>query len=763
MHRGLLVFAVLSMLLTSAFAQKASLYFDPSPQIAFAAGELEKSVGKANLLEGTLSSFPGSRTGVQIVLAQLKDASIVGPLEKEQAEKLKDLKEEGFSIVVSSNGKNKTVYVVGFDEPGLMYGTLELAEQISFGGMKEVKETKQNPYMKMRGVKFNIPLDVRTPSYTDASDAAQKNIAVMWDLTFWKAFIDHLARDRYNLISLWNLHPFPSMVKVPEYPDVALNDVQRTKAPWKEYNATNGRFLSTPDKLANVEVLKKMTIDDKIAFWRAVMKYGKERNVRFYIITWNVFVNGAEGKYGITDNYENPITTDYVRKSVKQMILTYPDLEGIGLTTGENFLKADSKARENPDSNSFSGRAPRATTKEKEDWAFDTFGQGVLDALKEQPNRKITFIHRQHQAAAGDILDGFQPLIENPNINFIFSFKYAQAHALSSTDQPFCNNFVKEIRSKGHLKTIWTLRNDDNYYFRWGAPDFVREFIKKIPYDVSEGFYYGSDGWIWGREFVSRDPQNSGQLEVEKHWYHWMLWGRLGYNPELNDEAFVKMIARQFPGAPAEKLFDAWQNASMIYPTTTGFHWGAMDFQWYIEGCKRYPKADENSYGFQDVNNFITVLPHPGTNNQSIPEYVGMLKSGGTSGKISPFEVSKKIDKYAGNALSLLNEIPSGGNKELGHLLGDIKAMSLLGKYYALKVKAAAEVQESRVLDKGKAGYQAAAVKDLTDAAGFWEKYVALATASYKNPVWTNRVGIVDWKKIYSWVLSDIEIAKSTK
>ena len=38
-----------------------------------------------------------------------------------------------------------------------------------------------------------------------------------------------LARDRYNFVSLWNLHPFPSMVKVPEYPDVALNDVWRSK------------------------------------------------------------------------------------------------------------------------------------------------------------------------------------------------------------------------------------------------------------------------------------------------------------------------------------------------------------------------------------------------------------------------------------------------------------------------------------------------------------------------------------------------------
>ncbi len=52
------------------------------------------------------------------------------------------------------------------------------------------------------------------------------------------------------------------------------------------------------------------------------------------------------------------------------------------------------------------------------------------------------------------------------------------------------------------MKTIWTLRNDDSYQYRWGAPDFVREFIQNIPHEVSRGYYYGSDQWIWGREFL---------------------------------------------------------------------------------------------------------------------------------------------------------------------------------------------------------------------------------------------------------------------
>ena len=278
----------------------------------------------------------------------------------------------------------------------------------------------------------------------------------MWSFEFWKEYIDTLARYRYNFVSLWNLHPFPSLVKVPEYPDVALDDVWRSKVKWKENYPLEGREFVTDEILRDVEVVKQLTIDEKIDFWRKVMAYGKSRNVDFYFVTWNIFTYGTGGKYGITDDYRNKTTIDYFRQSVKQMFLTYPDLAGIGLTTGENMPGADFQA--------------------KEDWAMATYGQGVLDAAREQPDRKITFIHRQHQAKATEISRTFKPLIDHPNIDFIFSFKYAKAHVYSATTQPYHHEFVKDL---GDLKTIWTLRNDDVYYFRWGAPDFVREFVQE--------------------------------------------------------------------------------------------------------------------------------------------------------------------------------------------------------------------------------------------------------------------------------------------
>lgn len=466
------------------------------------------------------------------------------------------------------------------------------------------------------------------------------------------------------------------------------------------------------------------------------MRYGRDRNVAFCVVTWNIFVNGTGGKYGITDRITNAVTADYFRQSVKQMLLTYPDLKGIGLTTGENM--------------------PNATPEQKEDWAYEAFGRGVLDAAVEQPGRKITFIHRQHQAGAQAIARKFAPLIANKDIEFVYSFKYAQAHVMSATTQPFHESFVKDL---GNAKTLWTLRNDDVYQLRWGAPDFVREFMRNIPREVSRGFYYGSDQWIWGREFLSLEPESPRRLELAKHWYHWLLWGRLGYNPDLGNDRFIAILKSRFPEVDAAALFNAWQEASMIFPAVTGFHWGEFDFNWYVEACVGRAARETGNKQFHDVNRFITLPPLATSGDQSIPDYVKAVKAGVPTKGTTPVELARRIHQHADRALTALDALGSpSSNRELRQTLDDIRAMALLGKYYAHKIQGATELALYR--DTREARRREAAIEELTKAAGYWQRYTGLMKKHYRNPLWLNRVGIVDWDKLGKAVEEDIEIAR---
>lgn len=651
-----------------------------------------------------------------------------------------DLKSEAFDLQHERQGDRQYLTVRGGGPGGVMYGGLELAEQIRIGGLEAVQPMKRGPHFAMRGVKFNLPLDVRTPSYTDMSDSAQANIATVWDFDYWREFLDHLARDRYNYVSLWNLHPLPSLVKVPEYPSIALADVQRSTTKFAEHYSTRTEDISTPAMLAQVETVRKMTIDEKIEFWRRVMRYAKDRNIDVYLVTWNTYTYGTGGQYGITDAIDNPVTVDYFRKSVAQLFRTYPLLRGIGVTAGENMGSAN------------------ASFQAKEDWLFATYGQGVLDVAREQPGRPIRFIHRQHETKAADIARTFAPVRKNPDIDFVFSFKYAQAHVMSSTTQTFHREFTESL---GDVQTLWTLRNDDALMFRWGAPDFVREFITNMPRDVTQGIYYGSDMWVWGREFLSKEPTSPRQLEVDKHWFDWLLWGRLSYDPTLGNDRIVALMGARFPGVPAQTLFDAWQHASMTYPLTTGFHWGQYDFQWYIEACFSRPQPALTTSGFHDVNRFITLGVHPGTDNIPIPRYVEAVLAGTPVTGTTPLQVAEQLDRHADAALAALKELPAGQNRELQETLGDIRAMALLGKYYAGKIRGATELALYR--KSGATAHQQAAVEALTAAARQWEVYTAQAESLYKNPLWTNRVGTVDWTKLRAEVAHDIEIARAPR
>jgi len=732
---SLFIFITVFIIPATAKDNISLFYNNESMQAQFAVCEIQKALkihGKQIVVHPFSTFKPSNDNEYRIVLLNITDNRDVGLFKDSGISNTDELKNEGF-IIRKWGDNSKTIWIIGVDDAGVMYGGLEVAEIIMTQDIDAIKNQLQNPYMKVRGTKYNIPLDVRTPTYTEPSDAAQNNLAEMWNFEFWKDYIDNLARYRYNTISLWSLHPFPAMVKVPEYPDVALNDVYKSTVEWEENYSLNGWGFDSPEILNNYKVVKKISIDEKIDFWRKVMAYGKQRNVQFFILTWNIFVYGTNGKYGITDKLENPITTDYFRKSIKQMILTYPDLGGIGLTTGENMYDY--------------------SPTQKEEWAFATYGQGVLDAIKEQPGRKINLIHRQHQTQANEISRIFKDVMENDDINFIFSFKYAKAHVYSSIKQVYHQDFVKDIQS-ANLKTLWTLRNDDIFHFRWGAPDFVRDFIKNIPYDVSEGYYYGSDQYVWGREFLGKHSEEPRDIEIVKHWYQWMCWGRLGYNPDMSNDRFIDNIKYRFPSVNAQEMFNAWQRASMIYPWVTGFHWGSLDFQWYIESGQSRPFVARTPSGYHDVNRFITLEPHKGTGYISIPDYTTAYLAGTEMKGETPVKIADKINKNADFALEWVNGQTMEMDSELRITIDDIRTIAWLGKYYAHKILAATYLSLFR--ESFQKEWYEKCIKELNISAGYWRHYSASVLSNYKNHLWTNRVGYVDFKENFQWALYDI-------
>lgn len=622
-----------------------------------------------------------------------------------------DLGEQSYHIEVLG----RIIEITGGDERGLMYGGLEVAEQIKLYGIERLSESSGSPYLPDRGTKFNIPLDLRTPSYSDAGDVAQSNIDDMWDIEFWHEYIDELARDRYTFISICSLNPFPSMVKVPEYPDVALDDVWRSTIPFDESYSGRATDMMRPEHWENYEIVKKITIDEKIEFWREVMQYAADHGIDFYIYVWNCYTFAENGKYGITPEMDNQIARDYYRCSVRELIKTYPLLKGIGVTAGEQL-------NNNPEFIS-----------ENEEWLFDTFGRGIMAALENEPDREFFLMHRLHDSNVQSIKEqwsDFTGILK-------YSNPYSGAHMYSVIEPHGIDSVLKELDADDQM---WMeLRNDD-LLLRWGDSEYAREYLKKVPEAGGrvQGFFMGCDTYTPGRDFNDKDPEKPNQLYVKKHWINYMLFGRLAYNPELCDKLFADIISYHYGGRDGDLILKTLQVAGKILPLENQQVFYGFD-TWYPVGNYSTP----DTFGYYDIGKLMK-------NNQVLSSGIayGIADSAkaalnGTEipeGKKSAFEIADMLEAYGNKVLELseivLGEKVSGKTaketeKDFRKLISDQMIYAYLGKYYANKNRGALYLRMFN--ETSDELYREKAVAALIHATEDWRSYCSLYTSLYTD------------------------------
>lgn len=612
-------------------------------------------------------------------------------------EKTANAAPQSYTIRVQQTEGRRSITVRAADAAGAMYGGLDLAEAIRLGTLENLRDSDHAPHVAQRGIKFNIPLDKRQPSFDDNGTSGQENFQHVWDMAFWRDYLDTIARQRYNVLSLWNRHPFPTLVKVPGYEAVALDDVYDKK----------GRLI------------KKMPHAEKVKFWNDVIAYAGSRGIDVWWYVWNIHVYGSEEtKYGLTDSPDNAITKDYLRKSVTQLFRTYPNLRGLGMCPGEHF------GEKNKDHDF------------KEQWCWDTYGEGILDYKKENPGRNIGFIHRYWLTNFKHIGHRFAQLTDGYDLEY----KYSRARLYSAPNPPFAKKDILDA-TPADMKTWWNLRNDDIFLVRWGDSDYVKQAILAFPGNGrTAGYVLGSDRFCWGRESASKTPASPRQLENEKHWYSFMLWGRLGYNPETSPDLLKALIADRFKTAHGARLHDTWQAASRIIPLVNRTRYLPWDFMWWVEGC-RGSLLDKSIQGFHTVDIFLDPRwgGMDGTPHIGIDEFVSGKKTKG----ITPLASADQLDALAGAALQGAGEITDSANAELRETLSDIRAQARLGQYYAAKVRGAVALGLFR--KTGEARHQTEAVAHLEQALAAWHAYGKELDTHYTNKLFISGQKTFDW------------------
>jgi len=218
-------------------------YRSDSPQLNFAVSRLEQALKGVNETP-TVCDLAEPGTKDILILADETDAAFLP--DATGRTKIDGLiEEDGFQLMRESN----VLCVVARNQTGAMYGTLDLAEQIrNKHGLSNVEEKASNPRFEFRAIKFNLPWSSYRPSENPAMNLHTETCR---SLAFWQRFLDMMAENRFNVLSLWNLHPFTYMIRPENFPE-ACPFSDKELAQWQR-------------------------------FWRQLFRMAKERGIETYI------------------------------------------------------------------------------------------------------------------------------------------------------------------------------------------------------------------------------------------------------------------------------------------------------------------------------------------------------------------------------------------------------------------------------------------------------------------------------------------------
>jgi len=616
------------------------------------------------------------------------------------------------------------------NERGAMYGLLDVAEQVRQGTpLARIEPKTERARLEFRTIKFNLPFAAyrTSPTIEQHQDTCR-------DVKYWEAFLDMMAANRFNTLTLWSNHPFHYFVVPKSFPEAQT---------------------FSPDEM---DAWRKL--------WTKLFAMAKERGIETYLINWNTFVSPEFarahnlGEYNITGAHigvgtREKIVVDYTRECVQQTIDEYPDLTGLGITLGERM----------------GGQTPA----ERRQWLDETFFAGISAA-----KRPVKFIYRAPLSAntgsggstseENDRLTRAQieGLRNNPNIILpVFTeFKYNWSHG-HSTPNLFIVHGGKlsdaywNPAPTSH-RVVWTLRNEDFFVLRWGAPDFIREFIANNADPHVGGVLVGSECYIPAKDYITSPGRHkTWTWAFERQWLWYALWGRLLHNPATPDRTFERLLGERFGTEHAADLLKAWTLASRAQLRFAAFHRGTWDGSLYSEGFTGWLDNTHNSaFQFFNIDN---VISHPVLDTKYV-NIADFVKAGGRvpDGKVSPLQLASELERDMAEARRLAATVRQRGkvSPTLAAEMADIDAWTAHGLYFAAKLRGGVALATYR--QGGDQAEQAAAVAHLERALESWRDLTVAGTRYNVPRMPHNPNELFSWARFIPFVERDLAIARGT-
>lgn len=581
--------------------------------------------------------------------------------------------------------------ITGGDERGLMYGLLEAADQLRETG--RIPDNHGCPSTAMRGIRYFLHNHDLEQNWYYSKD-------------YWQQYFSLLAHDRFNRFNLVFAHqtnylapPYPFWLALPEFPGIrvpGLSEEQRRK------------------NLEMLQYISQAAADHGIDFTLGIW----EHNIQRYM---------TPTTEGITRENIGP----YSYAALKKILASCPAIRSVQMRTNdESGIPADYQV---PFYRDYVFRAIREAGRpvylDLRAWGF---AKNMIEAAAQVgvPLRIST------KYWAEDMGRPYQPAETYPGYSYL--------------------NFLEKPRPYQFYWELWGLGS--HRLLLWGNPDYVRRAVPTFHLGDALGFEidpplaqkgFENRPGVWGVFTEAHQDRIFWKWEFERYWLFYRLWGRLSYNPEEPESAWLGELRRRF-GAAAPDVMEAYRNASGILNEIVAAH--LADPNMYI-----WPEI--NPGGLVDV--YRDTMPSDWRYIASIPEAVQNRIHHVASAKQTPAQTAALLNGLAGRteqSVARVDRTIQANNAEWLSSKPDFEVLAMLARYHALKQTATDQVTYFDTT--GDRAALDSATRDLKAALAVWERLVRLTDGLYPGEMAFGPEDIGHWKDKLPYVRHDLELVK---
>lgn len=397
--------------------------------------------------------------------------------------------------------------VSGGDLRGLMYGLLDVAEQIRTTG--RVLATSGRPAVPLRGIRQFVHNEDLSAGWFDSEE-------------YWRAYFQMLARCRFNRFNLVFAHqtsymapPYPYWVEIEEFPQVRVPGLSR------ERQRRNLEALCQIARLA-----AEFGIDFTLGVWQQNVQPGMEPAV---------------------DGLSPQILGPYTYRALRKVLQACPEIRSVQVRTNvESGIAYEQQVAFFRDF-VFPAiqQAGRLVTLDLRGWQAQP---GVVEAAVKTglPLRVSAKFWAEHLGRP------YPPAETFPG------YSYGD---LLRKPRPW--TFFFEIWALGSNRLlVW----GDPDYVRQAARTLTLSGAIGFEIDAplaQKGF--GNRPGKWGIFAPGNERRQFWRWEFERYWLFYLLWGRLTYDPEAPEQLWNAQLQQRFGNAAREVLW-AYSTASRVLP-----------------------------------------------------------------------------------------------------------------------------------------------------------------------------------------------------